>query len=205
MIGADAVQDAFHDRTRCAADDGRIATGHRVERAVSRAHFARSRGDRLEAELSRDVLDTARQTLGRGTTPGASPGPCAQRAPVGAAHIAETGGLVGLASGLSEQPRKQLVLSSGQRDVEAPAGAAIELRRPTRAAPGPPGQPAVLRSKETNLDELVEMKGCHRPADADRGRGLIAAHGGELSGNVAIEAATPRLENGRQSFNSAEE
>jgi hypothetical protein len=70
-----------------------------------------------------------------------------------------TVGAVGDAiQGLGEEPRCGLVAALGQRDADLARGAAVELRGPPGARPGPALTGGGTRDEQAVLDEPVEVE-----------------------------------------------
>ena len=78
---------------------------------------------------------------------------------------------------LGEEPRRGLVAPLRERDADLARRAAVELRRPPGAGPGPARQSAVLGDEQAVLDEAVEVERGERSRDAGRGRGLVPPDG----------------------------
>jgi hypothetical protein len=78
------------------------------------------------------------------------------------------------------------MLALGDGDLEAATRAAIQLRRPTGAERHTSGTSAVLGSKQTDGNELVEMECRRRSADADRVGGRVATDRLAVTRDVTI-------------------
>lgn len=150
-------------------------------RHLSDTTLAGSLGHGFEAQLGKDVPDAACEAVGGRAAAGATSSSRGKRAPVGATDLLEAGDVVRPTSGLEQQPRKQLVVASGQRDVEAPTRAPVELGRAPGAPARSPRQASIFRTEKSRVDQLVKMKGGHGTADANGSRGLVAAHRRQLS------------------------
>lgn len=87
----------------------------------------------------------------------------------------------------------QVVAPRRDRDRDLPSGAAVELRRATRARATAARQTSELGVEKALFDELVQVKLCGMPGQVSALRGLIPAHRLRLRDDIQVQRAPRRL------------
>jgi hypothetical protein len=175
LVGAHPFDHPPHQPLPYGAHHGRVASRDGIEWAVSSAELA-ARPVRLKAdgvEYGLDALGQSRAAEGPRTQPAS--GSKAERFSESACRIGRADASTSLRDPGGEQAGQERMIAVREADRQPPSRAPVELGGSTGSRTRAPRQATVVCGQQAGVDETVEVKGCHRAAQAERLRRFVAA------------------------------